>query len=51
MSCIGGVHMYAAFASSIKENEVIKSTHELDNVNVKSKQKLNLEGMFPHFQP
>ncbi|CAL5203423.1 unnamed protein product [Lathyrus oleraceus] len=36
-----GLHMYAAFASSIKENESVKSTHELDIV--KSKQKLNLE--------
>ncbi|CAI8597762.1 unnamed protein product [Vicia faba] len=38
-----GLHMYAAFASSIKENEAVKSTDELDTVNVKSKQKLNLE--------
>jgi hypothetical protein len=43
MSCIGGLHMYAAFSSSIKENEAVQSTHESDFV--KSKQKLNREGM------
>jgi hypothetical protein len=43
MSCIGGLHMYAAFSSSIKENEAVQSTHESDFV--KSKQKLNLEGI------
>ncbi|KAK2442723.1 double-stranded RNA-binding protein [Trifolium repens] len=36
-----GLHMYAAFSSSIKENEAVQSTHESDFV--KSKQKLNLE--------
>jgi len=39
----GGLHMYAAFSSSIKENQAVQSTHESDIV--RSKQKLNLEGM------
>ncbi|GAU48807.1 hypothetical protein TSUD_406400 [Trifolium subterraneum] len=36
-----GIHMYAAFSSSIKENQAVETTHESDFV--KSKQKLNLE--------
>ncbi|KAK2388583.1 double-stranded RNA-binding protein [Trifolium repens] len=36
-----GLHMYAAFSSSIKENQAEQSTHESDFV--KSKQKLNFE--------
>jgi len=35
--------MYAAFSSSIKKNQAEQSTHESDIV--RSKQKLNLEGM------
>ncbi|CAJ2651384.1 unnamed protein product [Trifolium pratense] len=38
-----GIHMYAAFSSSMKENEAVQSTHESDFV--KSKQKLNFESM------
>jgi hypothetical protein len=38
----GGIHMYAAFSSPIKENE---------SDIVKSKQKLNPESMFHHLHP
>jgi len=43
MYCTGGLHMYAAFSSSIKKNQAEQSTHESDIV--RSKQKLILEGM------
>lgn len=49
MSCTGGLRMYAAFSSSIKENQAVQSIHEPDII--KSKKNIHPEGMYLHLQP